>query len=291
MKRTEDIILIAGPTASGKTSVAIEIARANGAVIFNADSMQVYKELQIVSARPSEAEEAQAQHFLFGHVSGNQTYSVAHWLRDVAPMFSKFRDQGRQIIFVGGTGLYFNALLDGLSPMPEINPDIREKWRSMDQASSSDLHRMLDPVAAEALRPSDRQRILRALEVFESTGRSIFDWQAEKGEPLIGSHLTVAKLLQMPPRVDIHDRINRRFDLMIEQGALDEVRALLELGYPESVPVMKAIGVPQLASHLRGEFSLDEAIERAKAATRQYAKRQSTWFNNSFDENWINLSG
>ena len=286
MKLDEDIILIAGPTASGKTSASIELAQANDAVILNADSMQVYQDLRIVSARPSEEEISQAPHYLFGYLSGAQTYSVAHWLEDVRPLMEQFISQKRKIIFVGGTGLYFNALLEGISPMPDVDEAIREKIRAMEDISSQELHKMLDEKAAKELRPSDRQRIKRALEVYQSTGKSIIDWQAEKGVPLIPEALGVKKFLVMPPRATIHERINMRFDKMVEQGALQEVEALLAKDLPKIAPVMKAIGVPQLVAHLAGEMPLDEAIEKAKAATRQYAKRQSTWFNNSFGEGW-----
>jgi len=286
MKLDEDIILIAGPTASGKTSASINLAKANDAVILNADSMQVYEDLRIVSARPSEDEIAQAPHYLFGHRSGAEAYSVAHWLEDVRSLYERFRADKRKMIFVGGTGQYFNVLLEGISPMPDIKSEIRNKIRSMVEVPSSDLHKMLDEKAAKELRPSDRQRITRALEVYQSTGKSIVDWQAEKGVPLVPENTSVKKFLVMPPRAEIHDRINRRFDLMVEEGALQEIEALLRQGFPKDAPVMKAIGVPQLSAHLAGEMGLGEAIEKAKAATRQYAKRQSTWFNNSFGEGW-----
>lgn len=286
MKHDEDIILIAGPTASGKTSASIKLAQANDAVIINADSMQVYENLRIISARPSQEETSQAPHYLFGHRSGAAAYSVAQWLDDVRPLMHRFLAEKRTIIFVGGTGQYFNAMLEGMSPMPDIDEDIRQKIRAMEDVSSPDLHKMLDEKAAKELRPSDRQRIKRALEVYQSTGKSIIDWQAEKGVPLVPETASVKKLLVMPPRADIHDRINRRFDMMVEEGALQEIEALIQKGFDPSLPVMKAIGVPQLAAHLAGEMELTEAIEKAKAATRQYAKRQSTWFNNSFGEGW-----
>lgn len=286
MKLDEEIILIAGPTASGKTSASIKLAQANDAVIINADSMQVYEDLQIVSARPSPEEILQAPHHLFGYLSGGQPYSVAHWLEDVRPLYEKFLASKRKIIFVGGTGLYFNALLEGMSPMPDVDEVIRHKIRAMEDVSSEALHKMLDEKAALELRPSDRQRIKRALEIYQSTGKSIVDWQAEKGDPLISKSVSVKKFLVMPPRSEIHERINMRFDRMIEDGALQEIEALLNKNFPKSAPVMKAIGVPQLSHYLAGEMPLEDAIDKAKAATRQYAKRQSTWFNNSFGEGW-----
>lgn len=286
MKLNEDIILIAGPTASGKTSASIKLAQANDAVIVNADSMQVYEDLRIISARPSDDEIAQAPHYLFGHRSGGEAYSVAQWLDDVRPLMDKFLAENRTMIFVGGTGQYFNAMLDGMSPMPDVDETIRQKIRAMDDISSPELHKMLDEKAAKELRPSDRQRIKRALEVYQSTGKSIIDWHQEKGQPLVPETASVKKLLVMPPRAEIHDRINMRFHRMVEEGALLEIEALMQKGFDPSLPVMKAIGVPQLSAHLAGEMELQEAIEKSKAATRQYAKRQSTWFNNSFGEGW-----
>lgn len=289
MKIDEDIVLIAGPTASGKTGLAIEVAKAGNGVIINADSMQVYDGLRIITARPSQDEEAQAPHFLFGYRDPSKPYSVAQWLEDVEPLLLGFLKEKRQMTFVGGTGLYFNALLEGLSPMPDIKPDVRAKWRELEVADTETLHKHLteiDPIAAQSLRPSDRQRILRALEVFESTGQSITKWQEAKGEPLIPASASVRKILRMPDRSQLHERINRRFEAMVKHGGLEEVAAFLNRNLDPSLPAMKAIGVPQLAAHLDGELTLDEAIERAKAATRQYAKRQSTWFRNSFSEGW-----
>lgn len=286
MKFDEDIILIAGPTASGKTSASIKLAKANNAVIINTDSMQVYEDLRIVSARPSDEEIAQAPHYLFGHRNGAEAYSVAQWLDDVRPLMNAFLAEKRTMIFVGGTGQYFNAMLEGMSPIPDVDEAIRQKIRAMEDVPSEELHKMLDEKAAKELRPSDTQRIKRALEVFQSTGKSIVDWQAQKGEPLISDTASVKKLLVMPSRADIHDRINRRFDMMVEEGALQEIKALMEKKLDPTLPVMKAIGVPQLSAHLAGEMALSDAIEKSKAATRQYAKRQSTWFNNSFGEGW-----
>lgn len=286
MKLDENIILIAGPTASGKTTTSIKLAQNNDAVIINTDSMQVYEDLSIISARPSQEEIAQAPHYLFGHRSGGEAYSVAHWLKDVRPLMDKFLADNRAMIFVGGTGQYFNAMLDGMSPMPDVDEAIREKIRAMEDIPSEELHKMLDEKAAKELRPSDSQRIKRALEIYQSTGKSIIDWQAEKGEPLVPETASVKKFLVMPPRADIHDRINRRFDVMVEEGALQEVKALMQKDFAPTLPVMKAIGVPQLSAYLAGKMELQEAIEKAKAATRQYAKRQSTWFNNSFGEGW-----
>ena len=294
MKVEEDVVLIAGPTASGKTRLAIEIANANDGVIVNTDSMQVYADLRVITARPSEKEEAQAPHVLFGHVDAAEHYSVARWLEDVAEWRAKSVGSSK-LIFVGGTGLYFNALLEGLSPVPTIAETVREKWRAASQsAGQGELHAELSSIdagMAEQLDPADTQRIVRALEVIESTGTSLIEWQQEKGEPMFGSDVSIAKILKMPDRPVLHEHINQRFDVMIEEGAMGEVAQLIARKLDPTLPAMKAIGVPQLAAVLRGELDEAEAIEKAKAATRQYAKRQSTWFRNSFDDGWQKIPG
>lgn len=287
MTKEQNIILVAGPTASGKTSAAIKLAQEFDAVIINTDSMQVYSDLSVLTARPDKQELESAPHYLFGHISGVEAYSVAHWLKDVEQLVAQFRSENRKMIFAGGTGLYFNALLEGLSPVPAVKPDIREKWRN-GNFSAEELHHaleLLDPLAAQSLRNSDRQRMVRALEVLESTGKSILKWQMEKGVPLLKG-AQVKKYLIMPDRTLLHERINLRFDQMVEAGAIEEVKSLLSKEMPQNASIMKAIGVPQFTSYLRNEISLEDAIERAKAATRQYAKRQCTWFNNSFDGEW-----
>jgi tRNA dimethylallyltransferase len=290
MKFDDDVLLIAGPTASGKTALAIQAAQENDAIIINADSMQVYVDLRVVTARPSEDEEAQAPHHLFGHVDGGEAYSVAKWLEDVRDLMTECN---RKLVFVGGTGLYFNALLEGISPVPGIDAKTRKKWRVASQLiTAPELYKelvRLDPDTAKTLRESDTQRVVRALEVIESTGRSLADWQTQKGEPLLPPTMSVCKVLMMPARDILHQRINHRFDVMLEAGALDEVRLLSGRGLDPALPVMKAIGVPQLSAFLDGMTTLEEAAERAKAASRQYAKRQSTWFRNSLGEGWVSL--
>ena len=290
----EDVLLIAGPTASGKTALSIDAAQHNDAVIINTDSMQVYADLQVISARPSADETAQAPHFMFGHVDGGTAYSVAQWLYDLSACLEQCDLRNRKLIFVGGTGLYFNALLQGLSPVPQIDEKVREKWRIAGQfISGPELHKelqRLDPEMARQLRESDRQRVTRALEVYESTGTSLLEWQKKKGEPYFPRHVSFRKVLVMPERARLHERINLRFDLMIENGAMEEVKSLIARDLDPTLPVMKAIGVPHLASYLKGECNLPEAVEKAKAASRQYAKRQSTWFRNSFDDGWETIS-
>ncbi len=284
---TARAVLIAGPTASGKTAHAIELAREADAVIINADSMQVYRELAIVTARPGERETSQCRHELFGHVGAAEAYSVARWLDDVAGLLPEIERTGKTAIFVGGTGLYFNALIGGLSPVPPIDPQIREKWRS--RVDPDHLHDELvkrDRAAADRLDPTDLQRIRRALEVIDSTGRSIFDWQsADRGEPLVMPQ-RARRFVLSPPRPALYARIEARCEAMIEAGALEEVRALKEMDLDPSLPAMRAIGVPQLAAHLSGELPLEMALERFKTESRRYAKRQLTWFRNQFAADW-----
>ena len=295
-----EYILIAGPTASGKSAYAINLARQYNGVIINTDSMQVYQQLQIVTARPDEQELLQCPHLLYGHRDGRERYSVALWLGEAEQALEQAKREKKTPIFVGGTGLYFKSLTEGLSPVPVLDPDIRQKWRDFmlikthadDEGVGDDeqsLHRELvkrDPVAAAQLRPSDHQRLIRALEVIDSTGKSILEWQAkDKGKAIISGE-NVQKILLMPERSQLHVRINDRFDKMVLTGALEEVKQLLGQRIDPSLPIMKAIGVPQFANFLSGEVTMDEAVDKAKAATRQYAKRQSTWFNNQFDKDW-----
>ena len=292
LKFDADIILIAGPTASGKTALAIEAAKANDAVIINTDSMQIYEELRILTARPTAEEEAQCPHYLFGQVSGKEEYSVGRWLEDVESILKTRLDSKKRIVFAGGTGLYFNNLVNGLSPIPEIDPQIRERWRKAVSTPSNELHRQLaeiDPDMAGELKPGDRQRIIRAMEVIESSGKSIKYWQSLPGKPVLPSGVKILKLLLEPARPALHSRIEKRFDIMIEAGALEEVMHLKSLDIPSDRPIMKAIGVPQLSAYMDGSVTFGEAVEKAKAATRQYAKRQSTWFRNSFDASWQRL--
>ncbi|MEZ5870604.1 MAG: tRNA (adenosine(37)-N6)-dimethylallyltransferase MiaA [Nitratireductor sp.] len=278
-----DVVLIAGPTASGKSALAINRARELGGVIVNADSMQVYDGLQIVTARPGKADLEAARHELYGHVPPSQSHSVAKWLEEARRVFLRLRDEGRVAIFTGGTGLYFAALLNGISDIPEPEAEVRKYWRQRGLEAPAGLYAALqkrDPEAAGMLRPSDTQRIIRALEVFDTTGKSIQHFHRESREQSLLHAMRVESHLVSPPRAILHQRINQRFEAMIASGALEEVEKLMTLGLPAYLPVMKAIGVPQLAAHLRGEIRLDEAVTLAQAASRQYAKRQTTWFRN-----------
>ena len=272
-------ILIAGQTASGKSGLALKFARQLGGVIVNADSMQVYRELQILTARPSELEMQGLPHKLYGHVTARTPYSVGHWLHDVENVLSEIAHGSKRAIIIGGTGLYFKALLEGLSPVPDIRDSIRGKWRLRALDQSFDLHEALtktDPDMAARLLPRDRQRLARALEVMEDTGRSLLYWQNQPGKGLIDPADCV-KLAITIDRAELYARCDRRFDQMIDNGAIDEVSKLLDLQLPSTLPSMRALGVRPLADFLAKKCSIEEAVEKAKTETRQYAKRQSTW--------------
>lgn len=272
---SKSALLIAGPTASGKSALALRLARERNGVIINADSMQVYRELRLLSARPSEAEEAAVPHRLYGHVSGAEDYSVARWLDDAGREINAAWDAGQLPIICGGTGLYFMALEKGLSQVPAIAPDMRDKWRG----HPGDLHAELaarDPVMAARLGANDRQRIIRALEVIDGTGHSLAHWQAEGERGAFLNHINVERHFVEVPREVLYARAGQRFDAMMAAGALDEVRALP--AFTAMQPIMKAIGVPELLAHLRGEMGLDDAVAAAKTATRHYIKRQMTWW-------------
>lgn len=285
-------ILIAGPTASGKSALALGLAEALGGVVINADSMQVYGELLVLSARPSAEDEARAPHVLYGHVPGREAYSAARFAREAGDAIQAAQEQRLLPIVVGGTGLYFKALLEGLSPIPTIPDDVRAHWRGeADRVGAPALHAILkdrDPAMAERLKPTDPQRLVRALEVLEATGRSLSEWQQEPGEPVLRAEETW-RLVVMPERDELRRRCDARFDLMMAVGALEEVRALVALGLDPDLPVMRALGVRPLADFAAGEISLEEATLRAKAETRQYAKRQATWVNGNMSA-WKLLS-
>ncbi len=272
--------------------MALDMAEATGGVIVNTDSMQGYSVLNVLTARPGPADLIRARHRLYGHVHPSTPYSTGAWLRDVMRLIDEGVFTDRMPIFVGGTGLYFRALFGGLSEMPDIPQHLRDRWRyRLLEEGSERLHRILlteDPQAAAVLRPSDGQRIARALEVLETSGRSIRDWQANQGKSLVDA-ATAQKIVIEPDRETLRLRIAARFDAMIANGAREEVRSLVRLNLDASLPAMKAIGVPELSAHERGEMSLEDAIAHAKIATAQYAKRQSTWFRNQFGADWRRL--
>ncbi len=277
MQRLDDLpeipdgkpVLIAGPTASGKSALALRIAQARGGVIVNADASQVFACWRIITARPSPEEEALAPHRLYGHIPCDAQYSTGHWLREVAPIL----EGPERPIIVGGTGLYFTALTRGLATIPPTPTETRA------EADLLPLERLvadLDPATAAGLDLRNRARVQRAWEVQRATGRSLAAWQAQTPPPLLPETDAVPLLFDVP-KDWLLDRIARRFDAMLEQGALDEVAAMRD-HYDPALPAYKAIGVPELMAHLAGEISLDEAQERATIATRQFAKRQRTWF-------------
>ncbi len=276
-----EAVLIAGPTASGKSALAITLAARLGGTVINADSMQVYADLRIITARPTPQEEARVPHLLFGHVDAARLYSVAQWLDDAREAVAAVRAEGRVPIVTGGTGLYFRALTEGLSDVPRVPDEVRVRIRAAAEGRPpEDLHTELaakDPETAARLRPTDPQRILRALEVVEATGRSLLSFQGPRSGGVIDPARAVSVFLA-PDRDVLRARIDARFDAMMANGALDEVKALAARGLDPALPAMRAHGVPGLIAASAGEISFAEAVERAKADTRRYAKRQHTWF-------------
>jgi tRNA dimethylallyltransferase len=288
---SSNAVLIAGPTASGKSALALELAQSTGGVIINADSMQVYRDLRVITARPSPEEEARVPHRLYGHVDAAVSFSAGHWVVDAAKVLAEVRAQNRLAIFTGGSGLYFKALTRGLSAVPPIPVEVRESVRArLERDGVEALHAELaqrDPASAERLKPRDRTRIARALEVIEATGRSLTDWHRDGLPPLLPQGQFRALFLE-PDRDALYARIDARFDAMLKAGALEEVAALAARGLDPLLPAMKAHGVPALIRHLRGEITLEEAAVIGRADTRHYAKRQFTWFRHQLPEfEWL----
>jgi tRNA dimethylallyltransferase len=277
-------VLIAGPTASGKSRLALDLARRHGGRVVNADSMQVYAELRVLTARPSPADEAAVPHRLYGHVPAATRYSVGQWLADAGAVIAEARRAGRLPIVVGGTGLYFKALTEGLASIPPIPPEIRLRLAAEASAlSGPELHARLaarDPESAALVRPSDPARILRALEVIEATGRPLAVWRRGETEPPLLDPAGAVLIVLDPDRAWLHARIGERADRMVHDGAEAEVRALARLGLEPHLPAMKAIGVREFLDHFAGKLSLEETIAAIKTETRRYAKRQATWFRN-----------
>lgn len=269
-------VLIAGPTASGKSGLALEIAETAGGVIVNADALQVYGCWRLLTARPSLAEEARVPHRLYGHVGRDQDYSVGHWLRDLAGVLAELRAQGARPIIVGGTGLYFMALTEGLAEVPPIPPAVRAEADALRAADYAQMLAELDPATAARIDLANPARVQRAWEVRRATGRGLASWQQDTPAPLLPRDQCEALVLR--PDVDwLNARIDRRFDQMMAEGALAEVQAELPFWQPLR-PSARAIGAPELVAHLRGEITLAQAVAAAKLASRQYAKRQRTWF-------------
>ncbi len=274
-------VLIAGPTASGKSATALDIADKQNGEIINADAMQVYADLRVITARPSAEEEALAPHHLYGTIDGATWCSAGIWAAMAKDVILDVTKRGKLPIIVGGTGLYMKALEEGLSPIPDIPIEIRHAAEAEREALGPAAFREkvigFDPAMAR-LPEGDKQRLLRAWEVYQGTGQALSEWQDKPRIPMIEGSLE--KWLILPERDTLYDRCNRRFDMMIEQGALEEVRTLMSRNLSATLPVMKSLGVPELAAHLSGLVSIEDAIERAKMNTRRFAKRQMTWFRN-----------
>ena len=284
-------VLIAGPTASGKSALALTLAEALGGTIINADAMQVYRDLRILTARPLPAEEARVPHLLYGHVDAAENYSVGRWCVDASAALAAVERAGRLPILTGGTGLYFKALTRGLAAVPAIPAQTRSAVRArLEREGIAALYAELserDGVTARRLMPGDRTRITRALEVILATGRSLADWQREGMTPALDPQLAVKVFLDVD-RAELYRRIDARFDAMLAAGALEEVRALASRRVDAALPAMKAHGVPWLIRHLNGEIDLAVAAEAAKRDIRRYSKRQATWFRHQLpDWTWI----
>jgi tRNA dimethylallyltransferase len=276
-----DILLLAGPTASGKTALSLHAARRLDGEIVNADSMQVYDGLTILSARPGTDQMGGVPHHLFGHADPGERYSTGLWTQAALAAIADITGRGRRAILVGGTGLYFKALTEGLAPAPDIPAELRERTLRLADEGQAALRaeaEMLDPEAASAIAHGDTQRLIRLIELVTAAGKPLAEIHAAT-EPLIAPDRWRGVVIQ-PPREGLYPRIEARFDAMMQAGALDEARAFAERNLDTALPAMKAVGLPPLLSHLRGEITLDEAVALAKRDTRRYAKRQYTWFSN-----------
>ena len=278
-------ILIHGPTASGKSALAIELARKLGGEVINADSMQVYRDLQVISARPTEEEMAGVPHHLFGHVDAGTRYSTGEWLEAARSVLKRLQRQNKHAVIVGGTGLYLLALTQGLSDIPPVPDDIRAEVRAISDTEGADgLRARLaphDPDLTERLGTGDKQRLARAYEVWLATGRPLSDFQSERQPPVLKEGEWTGFALT-PPRTARYKKIDRRFEGMLMQGAVEEARALVARDLNPELPAMKALGMPSIAAFVRGEISAEEAAESAKRESRRYAKRQFTWIGRQF---------
>jgi tRNA dimethylallyltransferase len=281
------VALIAGPTASGKSALALTLAEKHGGTVINADSAQVYRDLRIVTARPSAEEEARAPHRLFGHVdAADASYSAARWAAEARVEIDAAVAADSLPILAGGTGLYLRTLIDGIAPVPEIDPAIRAEVRAMNLARAYAALTEVDRVEAARLNPADTTRIARALEVVRSTGKPIAEWRRERAGG-IGERIDLTALILLPPREWLNERIDRRFSAMVDDGAMAEVASLIAReDVPLDAPIRRAIGLPELAAAASGTITLADAIDRASLATRQYAKRQYTWFRNQPPADW-----
>jgi tRNA dimethylallyltransferase len=279
------LALIAGPTASGKSALALALAERRRSVVINADSAQVYKDLAVVTARPSQDEEARAPHRLYGYRDAGAPCSAAAWAEDAKREIAAAHESGLLPILAGGTGMYVRTLVDGIAPVPEIDPQIRAEVRALAVADAFAALEREDPEAAARLRPTDTSRVARALEVVRSTGRPLAAWQEQRSGG-IGASVALVPLILLPPREWLYPRCDSRFEKMMSEEGLAEVRSLLARGIDPRLPAMRAIGVAEIAACLRGEITRERALELGRAATRQYAKRQYTWFSRQPPAEW-----
>jgi len=283
------VALIAGPTASGKSALAVRLARMANGIVINADASQVYADLRILSARPDEEEMAGVPHRLFGHIDGAEACTAARWAAEARDEIGKAHAAGRLPILVGGTGLYLRTLLDGIAPVPDIDPAIRAAVRAMPVAEAHAALAREDPEAAARLAAADTTRVGRALEVVRSTGKPLSEWQRHKSGG-IGRDIALAPMVLLPPRDWLIDRCDLRFGQMVDHGAVGEVEMLLARRLSAELPVMRAIGVPEIAAWLAGEIDRETMVERGRIATRQYAKRQYTWFSRQPPADWPSIA-
>jgi tRNA dimethylallyltransferase len=279
------VALIAGPTASGKSALALALAEKANGVIVNADSAQIYRDLPILSAAPSTKETARAEHRLYGARDAADPCSAADWAESAKREIADVQKSGRLPILVGGTGLYLRTLLEGIAPVPPIDPAVRKRVRANSVEDNLLQLQKADPDAASRLNPNDRTRIARALEVVRSTGQKLADWQSRR-EGGIGGDISLSPLILLPPRPWLYERCDRRFETMVDSVAIEEVQGLLARNLDPSLPVMRAIGVREIAAFLAGELDREEMIARGSQATRNYAKRQYTWFAHQPPADW-----
>jgi tRNA dimethylallyltransferase len=282
------LALIAGPTASGKSALALALAERTGGVVINADSAQVYRDLRIVTARPSPEEQERVPHRLYGYRDGARPCSAAEWAKDARAQIERAHQAGHLPILAGGTGLYIRTLLEGIAPVPEIDPEVRAAVRALPVAEAHEALKRADPHSAARLRPADSARVARALEVVRSTGRPLAEWQAEPGGGIAGD-VELAPLILLPPRSWLYERCDRRFGAILSGQGIEEVRSLLLRRLDEALPVMRAIGVGEIAAMLDGRMSREQALAAGRTATRQYAKRQYTWFSRQPPADWPRL--
>ncbi|MET4665600.1 tRNA dimethylallyltransferase [Sphingomonas sp. PvP056] len=284
------LALIAGPTASGKSALAMAVAERHDGIVINADSAQVYRDLRVLTARPSPDDEARVPHRLFGYIDGAESCSAARWAQDAAREISASQAAGKLPVLVGGTGLYLRTLLDGIAPVPEIDPTIRAEVRALPVAAAHAALTALDPTAAGRLAAADTTRVARALEVVRSTGRPLAAWQAERSGG-IAAKVAQAAVVLLPDREWLLRKCDARATAMFEEGAVEEVRMLLARDdLPDDATILRAIGVPEVAALLAGKSTRQQALEAVRLATRQYAKRQFTWFRNQPPPSWLRIA-